>query len=44
MRSMSFMLTTRQIRERSKDVTRRLGWEKLKPGDRLHAMRKVHGA
>ncbi len=27
----------------AKDVTRRLGWRKLKPGDRLQAVRKAMG-
>jgi hypothetical protein len=30
---MSFALTTEQIRVQKKTVTRRLGWEFLKPGD-----------
>jgi len=34
-RHISFMLTTAQVRARTKDVTRRLGWRTLKPGDRL---------
>jgi hypothetical protein len=33
MRNMSFSLTTRQYRNRTKSVTRRLGWKNLKPGD-----------
>jgi hypothetical protein len=37
------MLTTNQIIERTKTVTRRLGWENLKPGDRLHACEKCMG-
>lgn len=43
MRAMSFMLTTEQILNRTKTVTRRDGWEKLKPGDRLRAVRKAMG-
>jgi len=35
MRNMSFSLTTQQCREMTKDVTRRLGWAILKPGDPL---------
>ena len=40
---MSFMLTTDQIMDRSKTVTRRLGWELLKPGDILNACEKCMG-
>ena len=29
--NMSFMLTTKQMYDGTKDITRRLGWEKLKP-------------
>lgn len=43
MRAMSFMLTTEQIRNRSKTVTRRLGWNTLKHGDRLIAAVKCQG-
>ena len=35
MRSMSFMLTTQQIRDRTKSVTRRTGWADLQPGTLL---------
>ena len=42
-RLMSFALTREQILDRSKTVTRRLGWEFLKPGDRLTACAKVMG-
>lgn len=42
-RAMSFALTTQQIRDRSKTVTRRLGWQKLKPGDLIVAVEKVQG-
>ena len=35
MRRMSFALTTDQILSQTKTVTRRFGWEKLKPGDVL---------
>ena len=40
---MSFMLTTNQIIDETKDVTRRNGWENLKPGDRLRAVEKAMG-
>jgi hypothetical protein len=43
MRNMSFALTTAQILERSKDVTRRMGWEFLKVGDLLQPVRKCMG-
>lgn len=33
MANMSFMLTKEQVRNRTKTVTRRDGWWKLKPGD-----------
>lgn len=42
-RNMSFMLTTQQIRNRTKTVTRRLGWWFLKPGDLLWACEKCQG-
>jgi len=43
MRHMSFALTTEQIRQRKKTVTRRLGWEFLKPGDLLQPIVKGQG-
>lgn len=43
MRNMSFMLTTEQIRNRTKTVTRRLGWKNLKPGERFWACEKCQG-
>lgn len=43
MRNMSFMLTTDQIRNRTKTVTRRRGWHFLKPGDHLCACKKCMG-
>lgn len=43
MRNMSFMLTTEQIKNRTKTVTRRLGWDFLKPGDLLCACEKCMG-
>ena len=39
----SFSLTTPQFRDGTKDVTRRLGWTFLKPGDRLCAVVKAMG-
>lgn len=43
MRLMSFALTTSQLLDGSKTVTRRVGWANLKPGDRLRAVRKAMG-
>lgn len=43
MRNMSFALTTEQIMEGTKDVTRRMGWEFLKVGDLLRPVRKCMG-
>lgn len=43
MRNMSFALTTTQIIEGTKTVTRRLGWEFLKVGDLLRPVRKCMG-
>lgn len=43
MRNMSFILTTDQIRDQSKTVTRRLGWKFLKPGDLVQAIVKGQG-
>lgn len=43
MRLISFFLTTPQFLDGSKTVTRRLGWENLKPGDHLMAVRKAQG-
>lgn len=43
MRNISFVLTTSQILDQSKDVTRRLGWEFLKVGDLLQPVKKCMG-
>lgn len=43
MRHMSFSLTTPQMLERTKTVTRRLGWLTLKPGTLLQAVEKSQG-
>jgi hypothetical protein len=43
MRNMSFALTTAQIRNRTKTVTRRTGWRFLKPGDVVRAVEKSQG-
>lgn len=41
MRRMSFALTTDAIRNRTKTVTRRLGWNHLKIGERIQAVDKL---
>lgn len=43
MRNMSFALTTDQILDQSKGVTRRLGWEFLKVGELLQPVKKCMG-
>lgn len=43
MRNMSFFHTQQQIRDRTKTVTRRLGWANLRPGDRVCAVVKGQG-
>jgi hypothetical protein len=43
MRNISFFLTKQQFLDGIKDVTRRLGWKSLKPGDRLMAVEKGQG-
>lgn len=43
MRNMSFALTTQQILEQRKTVTRRLGWKFLKAGDLLQPVKKCQG-
>lgn len=40
---MSFALTESQIMDGSKTVTRRLGWQFLKPGDFVRPVRKAMG-
>lgn len=42
-RNMSFALTTAQFLNKTKDVTRRLGWDFLQPGDLLWAVKKAMG-
>jgi hypothetical protein len=42
-RNMSFSITTEQMRNRTKTVTRRLGWKFLKPGDVVNAVEKAMG-
>lgn len=43
MRNMSFSMTTQQFEERTKTVTRRAGWMKLKPGDVVMGVVKAMG-
>lgn len=43
MRNMSFALTTDQVMEGTKTVTRRLGWLHLKVGEQLRPVRKCMG-
>ena len=43
MRNMSFAMTTPQIRNESKTVTRRFGWYFLKKGDQLKPVEKCQG-
>lgn len=43
MRNISFAMTTAQIMDESKTVTRRLGWVNLKLGDMLRPVRKCMG-
>ena len=41
--NISFHLTERQFVAGTKDVTRRIGWTRLRPGARLKAVRKGQG-
>lgn len=43
MKNMSFMLTQEQFRNRTKTVTRRLGWWNLKPGEIVMGVEKSQG-
>lgn len=43
MRNMSFFLTKRQYVNRTKTVTRRLGWKNLKPGEVFMGVLKGQG-
>lgn len=43
MRVISFSATIPQIQNRTKTVTRRLGWKALKPGDYLRGVEKAMG-
>lgn len=43
MRNISFSLTQQQLRDRTKTVTRRLGWQHIKPGELLKPVEKCMG-
>lgn len=43
MRNISFALTTEQVRNQTKTVTRRMGWAGLKPGTLLQPVVKAQG-
>ena len=43
MRNMSFMLTTKQFKDKTKTVTRRNGWKHLKVGDFVQGCEKCQG-
>ena len=43
MKNISFMLTTNQIKNKIKTVTRRVGWLKVQPGDLLQGVVKCMG-
>ena len=43
MRNMSFSMTTEQIKNGTKIITRRFGWWFLKPGDLVRPVRKTMG-
>jgi len=43
MRNMSFAMTKQQIIDRTKTVTRRLGWQNAQPGELLRAVEKSMG-
>lgn len=42
-RNISFAMTTDQVLDQSKTVTRRFGWWLLKPGDKLNGVKKAMG-
>lgn len=43
MRNISFAMTTEQVRNQTKTVTRRRGWKTLKPGTLLQPVEKAQG-
>ena len=43
MRNMSFALTTQHVQDMTKDVTRRMGWLHLKPGNAFQPVKKCMG-
>ena len=42
-RNMSFMFTTEQFKNQTKTVTRRLGWDFIKPGEVINGCEKCQG-
>lgn len=42
-RNISFAMTQEQVKARTKTVTRRVGWQFLKPGDELNAVNRTMG-
>ena len=42
-RNISFAMTTPQVQDQSKDITRRFGWWFLKAGDQLCGVKKAMG-
>lgn len=42
-RNISFAMTTEQVKNQTKDVTRRFGWWFLKEGDKLCGVKKAMG-
>ena len=42
-RNISFSMTTPQFLDGSKDVTRRMGWNRLRASDTLRAVKKAMG-
>ena len=43
MKNISFFLTTQQFKNRTKDVTRRIGWRDVEPGELLQGVLKGQG-
>jgi hypothetical protein len=43
MQNMSFSMTTQQVEDEEKDITRRQGWGKVRPGQLLQAVEKGMG-
>lgn len=43
MQNMSFMLTTQQVKQKTKRITRRMGWLRLRVGDVLQPVERCMG-